>query len=176
MGSSGKSENVHFDVPILSKVYYVWAKRKYRGVVSQHWRMIQNLKSNWLSFKKWHEEFGEFSPKFKSLQILTLVGFFWSKSIIFEVKKYRRDHYTGLSYWRSMQALKEKWSVVSLMTWGIWWTLPEHSKILKFALWEIFFPQGIKCWAKKFQMSCVSWHWRVMQCLKKNWLVVLKMT
>ena len=29
---------------------------------------------------------------------------------------------------------------------------------------------------KKVQRSYVSWHWRVMQGLKKNWLVVWKMT
>ena len=31
-------------------------------------------------------------------------------------------------------------------------------------------------WAKKVQRSCLSWHWRVMQNLKKNWLVAWKMT
>ena len=30
--------------------------------------------------------------------------------------------------------------------------------------------------AKKVQRSCVSWHWRLMQNLKKNWFVVSKMT
>ena len=31
-------------------------------------------------------------------------------------------------------------------------------------------------WLKKVQWSYLSWHWRVMQNLKKNWLVVWKMT
>ena len=31
-------------------------------------------------------------------------------------------------------------------------------------------------WPKKVQRSYLSWHWRVMQNLKKNWLVVWKMT
>ena len=30
--------------------------------------------------------------------------------------------------------------------------------------------------AKKVQRSCVSWYWRLMQNLKKNWFVVLKLT
>ena len=30
--------------------------------------------------------------------------------------------------------------------------------------------------AKKVQRSCVSWHWRLMQNLKKNWFVVSKVT
>ena len=29
---------------------------------------------------------------------------------------------------------------------------------------------------EKVKKSCVSWHWRVMQSLKKNWLLVPKMT
>ena len=32
--SSGKSENLHFDVLLLSKVYYVWAKKVQRSYVS----------------------------------------------------------------------------------------------------------------------------------------------
>ena len=32
--SSGKSENVHFDVLLLSKVYYVWPKKVQRSYVS----------------------------------------------------------------------------------------------------------------------------------------------
>ena len=31
-------------------------------------------------------------------------------------------------------------------------------------------------WAAKVQRSYLSWHWRVMQFLKKNWLVVSKRT
>ena len=82
-----------------------------------------------------------FEPTLESLTICTLMGLFWSKSLIFQSKKYRRDHYIGLSYRRSMQALKEKWSVFSIMIWRIWWTSREHSKILEFALWEAFFPR-----------------------------------
>ena len=82
-----------------------------------------------------------FDPTLESLKICTLMGFFWSRSLIFQLKKYRVDHYIGLSHRKLMQALKEKWSVVSIMIWGIWWTSPEHSKILKFALWEALFPR-----------------------------------
>ena len=32
--SSGKSKNLHFDVLLLSKVYYVWAKKVQRSYVS----------------------------------------------------------------------------------------------------------------------------------------------
>ena len=32
--SSGKSDNLHFDVLLLSEVYYVWAKKVHRSYVS----------------------------------------------------------------------------------------------------------------------------------------------
>ena len=36
--------------------------------------------------------------------------------------------------------------------------------------------KGCNVWPEKVQRSYLSWHWRVMQNLKKNWLVVWKMT
>ena len=39
-----------------------------------------------------------------------------------------------------------------------------------------FFSKSYKVPAKKVQKSSLSWHWRVMQSLKKNWLVISNMT
>ena len=57
--SSGKSENLHFDVLTLSIAYKVSAK-KYRRMIShdtekrfKHWRKTEFL------FEKWYEEFGK---------------------------------------------------------------------------------------------------------------------
>ena len=44
-------------------------------------------------------------------------------------------------------------------------------KSQKFALAQVY-----NIWPKKVQRSYLSWHWRVMQNLKKNWLVVWKIT
>ena len=54
--SSGKSENLQFDVLLLLKVYYVLAKKKCRGVVCHN---AEHLKKNWLVLWKmtwgiWH--------------------------------------------------------------------------------------------------------------------------
>ena len=79
-------------------------------------------------------------------------------------------------HWRVMRNLKKNWSVVSKMT-RIWEILTRALKSLKnlhfhwFLLWKVFI-----VWPKKVQRSYLSWHWRVMQNLKKNWLVVWKMT
>ena len=54
------------------------------------------------------------------------------------------------------------------MTWGIWWTPLEHSKILKFALWETFLFKVYIVWVKKILRSYVSWHWSVMQYVKEK--------
>ena len=59
----------------------------------------------------------------------------------------------------------------------IWWILTWALKSLKnlhfhwFLLCKVF-----NVWPKKVQRSYLSWHWRVMQNLKKNWLVAWKMT
>ena len=68
---SCKSENLHFDVLLLSKVYYVWCKI---------WGVTD------FSFKKWHKKFDEFDPTLRSLNICTLIGSFWLKYIMFELK------------------------------------------------------------------------------------------
>ena len=76
-----------------------------------------------------------------------------------------------------MQNLKRNWFVISKLTWGIWQILiwaPERLK--KFHFNVLLLSKVYIVWAKKVQRSYLSWHWRVMQNLKKNWLVVWKMT
>ena len=50
----------------------------------------------------------------------------------------------------------------------------EHTKVWKIVLWWALFVQNIS--ARKFHRNYVSWHWKVMQNWKKNWLVAWKMT
>ena len=42
----------------------------------------------------------------------------WPKYIMFELRKVQRSYFWW--HWRLMQNLKEKWLVLSKMTWGIW--------------------------------------------------------
>ena len=79
-------------------------------------------------------------------------------------------------YQRVVQNLKRNLFFVSKMT-RIWWILIRALKILK----TLHLDWSLLCkvynvWPKKVQSSYISWHWRVMQNLKKNWLVVWKMT
>ena len=49
-------------------------------------------------------------------------------------------------------------------------------KSQKFAPSWAAFDQSINVWAKKVRRSHSSWHWRMMLNLKRNWLVLPKMT
>ena len=86
--SSGKSENLHFDVLLLSIAYKVSAK-KVKNYLSWHWRVIQTLKKNWLSVWKitWRI-LVNLMPAVESLKICTLMGYFCRKYVMFELKKY----------------------------------------------------------------------------------------
>ena len=59
--SSGKSENLHFDVVILSIAYKLSTKNLQKNCLSWHWKEIQTLKLKTdFFFEKWYKEFGEF--------------------------------------------------------------------------------------------------------------------
>ena len=79
-------------------------------------------------------------------------------------------------HWRVMQNLKKTRYVISKMT-RIWWILIRAPRSLE----SMHFNWSLSCkvnnvWPKKVQRSYLSWHWRVMKNLKKNWLLVWKMT
>ena len=72
--------------------------------------------------------------------------------------------------WRKTDLLLQKWQEFG----EIW---PGHLKVSK----NLHFHSLLLCkvfnvWPKKVQRSYLSWHWLVMQNLKKNGLVVWKMT
>ena len=66
--------------------------------------------------------------------------------------------------------------MVSKLTWGIGWTFIKALKNLKICILMGCFCPKCNVLARKFQRNYVSWHWKVMQNLSENWLVVWKMT
>ena len=77
---------------------------------------------------------------------------------------------------KSGAKFEERLIFCSKMT-RIWWTLIRALESLK----NFHFDWSLLCkvynfWPKKVRRSYISWHWRVMQNLKKNWLVVCQMT
>ena len=73
----------------------------YRGVMchdNEEW--CKNWRGIDLSVQNWHEEFDEFWPEHSKIsKICTLMGFFWTKYIMFDLKKYRGVMFGSTEYW-----------------------------------------------------------------------------
>ena len=85
--SSGKSENLHFDVLLLSIAYKVSAKKVQKSYLSWHWRVIQTLNKN--SFFVWKvtwEIRWILTRAVENLKICTLMRYFCQKYVRFELK------------------------------------------------------------------------------------------
>ena len=109
----------------------------------------------------------------KFRQICTLIASFRWKCIKFQLKKLWRSYVSW--YQRVVQNLKRNLIFVSKMTrtWGILIRALKSLKDLQFD-WTLLCKVS-NVWPKKVQRRYILRHWRVMQNLKKNWLVVLKM-
>ena len=88
--SSGRSENLHFHVLLLSKNITIEPK-KYRGVMchnTEEWCKIWKVTE--LYFKKWHEKFSEFWPNTWKSENLHFDAHLLSIPYKFTAKKNRR--------------------------------------------------------------------------------------
>ena len=93
----------------------------YRGVMChgneewcEIWRGIDLLVQNWF------EEFDEFWPEHSKIsKVCPLMGCFWPKYIMLELKKYRRVMFDGTEYWCKIWR-KTDLCFQSKMTWRIW--------------------------------------------------------
>ena len=73
-------KNLHFNGLLVTKVYNVWAKTVQRSYLSWHWRVMQNLKKNWLVVWKMTWGISQiFTRACKSVKIGTLMGSFCPK-------------------------------------------------------------------------------------------------
>ena len=138
--------------------------------------MMQNLKSNWLVVSKliwgiwWVLTWALESPKNFHFN-----GLFWSKAYIFWAKKCRgvifHDTEEWYKIWRGINLWFQNWHEKFDKFW------PEHLKVSKiFTLMRSFWAKYILFELKKVQRGYLLWHWRVMQNLKRNWLVLWKLT
>ena len=117
---------------------------------------------------------GEISP------ICTLID-----SICWKYKKFQLKKYSGV-----MSHDTEEWCKIWRKTFFFFKNDknlvnfdPSTKKLMISALINLHFDWSLLCkvynvWPKKVQRNYISWHWRLMQNLKKkkNWLVVWKMT
>ena len=136
--------------------------------VSWQWRMIQKLKENWLVVLKltWTSQY---LTRALEKSNFFLIGSLWPKYILFELQKYRGvifyDTEEICKFWRETDLWFEK----RLDKFGKF--SPEHLKVSKLRLWWDPFVQS-----RKGIRSSVSWQWRIMQNLKRNSLVISKLT
>ena len=95
-----------------------------------------------------------------------------SKVYKISAKKEERSYVSW--HGRVMQNLKKSQFVNSKMT-RTWWVLIQALKSLKNLHFDWSFSYKVyNVWPKKVQRSYLSWHWRVMLNLKKNWIMVWK--
>ena len=95
-----KPQNWDFDGIRLSKVENVWAQNLQGSYVSWKWRMMQNLKTNWLvSLKLTWGIWPVLTRALKISKICSLMGCFSLKYIMFELKKCRGVMYDSTEDW-----------------------------------------------------------------------------
>ena len=151
--------------------YIQFQLKRYRGAMThdtEEWCKIWKKSDSF--FQKW-QEFGEFwSDHSEVSNICTLIGSFRAKYIPFDLKKYR-----GVIFYDTDEPCKIFRK--SEENWGNWhekfgkfW--PEHLKVSKLGL--LFKVENVCAW--NLQGNYVSWNWRVVQNLKRNWLVISKLT
>ena len=102
-----------------------------------------------LSFQNWHEEFDKFWPKdLKVPKICTLMGSFWPKYIMFELKKYRGVMFHYTEEWCKTRRKTDFWFEKWHEEFGKF--LPEHWKVSNLGLWWDSFIESRKCISLKF--------------------------
>ena len=121
----------------------------YRGVISndteEWWKIWRGID---LSFQNWHEEFDEFWPEHSKIsKICTLMGCFWPKYIMFELKKYRGAIFHDTKVWCKIWRKTDLW-------FGKWYEefgkfSPKHTKFSKLGLLLNPFIQTRKCMSLK---------------------------
>ena len=100
--------------PFCAK-YAIFDLKKYRGVIFHDteesckiWRKTR------LWFRKWHEDFGKFSPEHSKIsRTCTLKSCFWPKYTMFELRKYEGVMFDGTQdwykIWRKTDLCFQKW-------------------------------------------------------------------
>ena len=106
--SSGKSENLHFDMLLLSKVYYVWGRKVQRCHNTEEWCKIWGGPD--LCFEKWHEEFSEIWPNTRKSQNLHFNGLLLTKIYNVWARKLEKRYVSWR--WSAMEYLRKNWLVV----------------------------------------------------------------
>ena len=94
------SKIFHLNGLLLTKIYNFWAKSLQRSYIAWHWRMMQNLKKNWLASSKLTWGFWRMlawaleNPKHLHFNVLLLTKVYNVRG-----KKYRGGIFDGSEDW-----------------------------------------------------------------------------
>ena len=140
-----KCQHWYFHGILLSKVENAWAT-KLQGFISndteEWWKIWRGID---LTFQNWQKEFDEFwLENSKVSKIYTLMGCFWPKYIMFELKKYRGATFHDTRVWRKIWRKTDLW-------FGKW-----HEEFGKFS------PEHAKC-------SKLGFHWILLYKVENEW-------
>ena len=136
---------------------------------------MQNLKKNWSAVLKITRIWWILTQALKIFKICTFIGSYCAKYLMFDLKKYRGVIFHDTEEWCKIWRKTDLW-------FGKWHEVydkfsPEHLEVSKnFSFNGLLLSKVYIVGAKKVQRSYLSWHWRVMQNLKRNWLVFSKLT
>ena len=128
-----------------------------------------------MGFQKWHEELGELSLEHPKAWKLYIDGLFLSKVYTVSVGNFQRD----LCIMTLKGVAKFKWKLTRGLKSDLRNVVNFYASSWKSKNWHfdwIRLSKVYKYLDEKVQKSYVSWNWRVMQSLKKNWLLAPKMT
>ena len=129
-----------------------------------------------LRFQNWHEEFNKFWPEHSEIsKLYTLMGWFWPKYIMFQLKRYRGIMFDCTQDW--YKVWRKTGSCFQKLTWGIWQIFTRAleslqngtlmvSFCLKLKMYELKIYRGVMChdneeWCK---------NWRGIDLSVQNWL------
>ena len=148
--------------------YITFDRKKYRAVIflnTAEWCKIWRKTDLWSG--KWHEEYWKFSPEHLKVSI-SKVENLWPWNL-------QRSYVSW--QWRMMQDFKRNWIVISKLTLQFDEFWPKHQEVSKKLHFNgLLLTKVDNACTKKVQKSYVWWHWRLMQNLNENWLVLSKMT
>ena len=109
-------QNFNFNGLLLSKVT-LFELKNYRGIIFHEteegykiWSGIDLLFQNWHKFDKFWPEHS------KVLRIFILIGSFWAKFMLFELKKVQRSYLHDIEEWCKI------WKEIDLLL-GKWWRI-----------------------------------------------------
>ena len=147
--------------------------KKYRGVIFHNfegwWKIWRKTD---LRFRKWHEEYGKFSPE--DLKVSKL-GFWSHQNLIQSRKSIILKSTEDLCIMKMKNDTKFEEKLTCHFKIDMRNLMNFDPSTWNFRFNELLLSKVYIVWAKKVQRSYLSWNWRGIQNLERNRLAVSKL-